>query len=364
MIAPARAVRLAAVVAVAALVGCAEPAPPTGPNVVAVPGHPFATVELDDGTLLASVTRDGGHGAILVLRPANQSFAVARSFPVPGRAFGLAASRNGRLVAVAADTETLLLDRKRLETGRGGDPVVARVRNQAQAIEAAFSPDDRLLAISEERARRVMLLPTTADGGAPDEVDVGLAPVGMVFSPDGRRLFVASESSGRGGGCPDAQGRNDAGPGTVSVIALEPGSSPRLAGTVPVGCSPVRIASTADGRRVFLSLRGDDRVTIYDGAALRAGRAAPVGTVQAGPAPVGLALSADGATLLVAASDRFEPGEAGHVTCFAISNDGTMRPTGTVASGIFPRELTRLRDGRMVLTVFGSDVLQVLPGHC
>lgn len=357
-------------VAVAALgiglCGCSGPPLPAGPGVIPLDGHPFAALPLADGTMLASVSRDDGEdGAIVVLRPAAAGFVVAGSFRIDGRPFGLAASHDGRLVAVAADRETLLLDRDRLVSGRGGDPVVERVGRQADAIEVAFSPDDRTLAISEERAGQVTLLPIGASGGPPEHVETGRAPVGLAFSPDGRWLYVVSEvATGTGNGCPTASGRDDVGPGTVSTIGLAPGAAPKVVGVARVGCAPVRIALSGDGGLALVSLRGEDRVAAFRTQALRMGRTEPVAAIGTGPAPVGLALSADDRTLRVANSDRFDPGEAGSVACVAVARDGSLSLVGRVASGAFPRELARLPDGRMVATLFGSDALQLLPEHC
>lgn len=356
---------LAALATLAVLLGgCSATAPPNRPDLIAVDGHPFSAVALDDGTMLVSVSRGRDDGAIIMLHPAPNGFVAAGSFPVDGRAAGLAVSHDGRLVAVAADHMTLLLDRTRL-LSQQGDPIVSRVGQQTGAIYVAFSPDDRLLAISEEGAGRVMLLPLGSPGAAPTELDVGRAPVGLAFSPDGRWLYATSENGrGGGGGCPASSGRASVAPGTVATIALGSDAPPHVTRLTRIGCAPVRIILSPDGALAFVSLRGDDRVAAFQTDALRAGEALPVATIESGPAPVGLALSTDGHSLRVANSNRFDQDAPGSISCVAVATDGRLTSVGAVATGAFPREVSRLPDGRMVATIFGSDLLQLLPAHC
>ncbi|MBE7209388.1 MAG: YncE family protein [Gluconacetobacter diazotrophicus] len=355
------------VLLVAALFGCAPPVPPDGPDVVVVPGHPFSALPLPDGTVLASLSGGAAGAALLPLRVAGAGLSPGDPLPTEGHPLGLASTRNGRLLALAAGDRTLVFDRARLLSG-DPRPVLTRITGQDGAIYAAFSPDDRLLAVSEERAGQVSLLPIPPSGAfpaAPAAIRVGRAPVGLVFSPDGAFLYVASEIDPHGGGgtCPAPDGARSLSPGTVTTIALPPDAPPRVVSAVRVGCSPVRIVLSPDGATALVSLRGEDAVASFRTADLRAGSARPVSRIRPGPSPVGLLLSDDGTRLRIAVSDRF--GDAsGRVSCAAVSPDGNLRALGSIPSGLFPRELSRLPDGRVLVTRYGDDRLQLLPSGC
>lgn len=334
-----------------------------GPGIIAVGDHPFSAVPVGNGSLLVSLARGTeAAGGISLVR--SDGTVQHLSLRTDGQPAGLAVSHDGRMVALAAYRETLLLDRGRLLSGRL-DAVIARVREQKGAFYVAFSPDDHLLAISEEEAGRVMLLPLDRQDGTPQEVDVGRAPVGLAFSPDGHLLYVASEIDRAGdGGCPTAVGNGSVAPGTVSTIALDDEGGARLESVARVGCSPVRILLSPDGGRVFISLRGQDAVGVYRTKALRVGNGHPDTLTSVGSAPVGLALSADGTILRVANSNRFDEDRPGSISCLTVTPDGHLVPAGTAVSGVFPRELSLLPDGRMAATVYGDGVLQILPPRC
>lgn len=93
----------------------------------AVDGHPFSAVSLDNETFLVSVFHGNDNdGAVVMLRPIRENFVSARSLPIGDQPTGLAVNHDGRLVAVAADHMTVLLDPTRL-LSQQGNPVVARV---------------------------------------------------------------------------------------------------------------------------------------------------------------------------------------------------------------------------------------------
>ena len=199
----------------------------------------------------------------------------------------------------------------------------------------------------------------------PTELDVGRAPVGLAFSSDGCWLYATSEV-GRiaGGGCAASSSRGTGPLGTVSTIAVGPDVPPHVTSVAGVGCDPVRIVLSPDGSLAFVSLRGDDQVAAFRTEALRVGNGRPTSTVKLGPAPVGLALSTDGRSLWIANSNRFDQDASGSISCVAVGTGGKLTAVSKVVSGAFPRELYRLPDGRIIETVFGSNMLQTLPARC
>ena len=370
---PGRAWLAGIVVLVMSAAGCvASPAvPPPGTlDAVALPAHPFSVVPTRDGAwLFVSLSNGTDHdgGSIALLRRQGSIFVLERSVPFRGRPAGLAMSHDGRHLAMATDDATLLFDTGRLVSSRG-DPLLARFGGQSGAIYVAFSPDDRMLAVSEEKAGAVRLIDLSWPDGPRTEITVGRAPVGLAFGPDGHWLYVTSEVGDAGGGasCPAPSGEGGVAPGVVSTIGLPGDRAPFLAATVEAGCGPVRVVLSKDGAVAFVSLRGDNEVAAFLTGDLRLGRSRQLASAPVGRSPVGLALSGDGRTLFVANSNRFERNAAGSVSCLSVSADGTgLTSAGTIASGSFPREIALLPDGSgMAMTLFGSRALQFLPSSC
>ncbi|MBI4584606.1 MAG: beta-propeller fold lactonase family protein [Planctomycetes bacterium] len=101
------------------------------------------------------------------------------------------------------------------------------------------------------------------------------SPLNLAVSADGRRLFAAAS-------------QGDA----LLVVDLE---NLRLLSEIPVGSRPNSVALSADGRRAYVSCEGADSVSVVD---LESGSA--VAALPAGSAPAGLAISRDGSTLFIA----------------------------------------------------------------
>ena len=80
-------------------------------------------------------------------------------------------------------------------------------------------------------------------------IPVGLAPVGLAVSPDGRWLYATSEvAAGAGPGRAGAHGTLS----VISVLRAETDPAQAVASTVDAGCEPVRVITSADGRVVWV----------------------------------------------------------------------------------------------------------------
>ena len=345
-------------------------AQPSGSGqLVPVPGRPFAAVAAPSGAVFVSLSGRGagaGAGAVAVLRRGSDTLAfdhVAEIGGIPGE---LVLSHDGRHLAVAAGRATVLLDAAHL-AANDGDPVVGRFGDEQGAIGVAFSPDDRILAVSEERASRLSLIELSK----PEHVlhlSVGQAPVGMAFSSDGHWLYVTSEvDPGFGPAtCRAETGNGTVAEGTVATVDLQALGGPAIVARAAVGCGPVRIVLARDSAWALVSLRTTGTVAVFATAALRAGLSLPIAIAAVGPSPVGMALAAGGRTLLVANSNRFERGSPGSLSCLQLGDgDPTLNAVTVIPTGVFPREVTVLPDGTTFLvTLFGSRALQLLSTSC
>ena len=233
---------------------------------VPVPGSPFSVVATADGRW-SFVTLNS---AVEVLSNRSPAPVADRQVSVPGTPQGEQLTNDGRYLLVADGSGAVVIDVARAEDGAAG-AVLGTLSSPAGqgAVEVAVSPDDRFAFVTLELSDSLAVFDlhkALASGFGPADfagtVPLGTAPVGLAVSPDGRWIYAASESA-RGAATAQAAG-------TVTVIGLrqaETRPADAVAGTVPAGCSPVR--------------------------------------VQVGEAPVGLALSGDGQRLVVADSDRF-----------------------------------------------------------
>ena len=207
----------------------------------------------------------------------------------------------------------------------------------------------------------------------------GNAIAGMLLSPDGTRLYVTSEvaaasTSASGGsnpvlartGCVQQTGGASSINGLLTVINVAtaestPGSGAILA-TVDAGCSPVRMAETANDSTLWVAVRGDNRVLAFSSSMLESnpnnallGYAATGGT-----APVGISLFHGDQLLAVANSNRFNTGTA-NATILYVANPAAASVVQTVATGLFPREVTVGSDGAtLYLTNYDSNTLEVI----
>jgi DNA-binding beta-propeller fold protein YncE len=210
----------------------------------------------------------------------------------------------------------------------------------------------------------------------------GQAIAGMLLSPDGTRLYVTSEiagsaSQGAGSsnpvlartGCVQQSGGATNINGILTVINVasaetSPGTGAILA-TVDAGCSPVRMAETANGAILWVAVRGDNRVLAFSTGMLELtpGNALLGYAATGGTAPVGIALL-DGDNLLsVANSNRFNTGTA-NATILDVAYPPAATVVQTISTGLFPREITTGPDNAtLYLTNYDSDTLEVISTH-
>jgi DNA-binding beta-propeller fold protein YncE len=334
-------------------------------------GAPFAAVASADGcSLFVSLMADGEKrpSEVLILSRKDGEPQIAVRARLPGRAGGLALDPAGRLLAVATGGGVALLDVGKLAAG-GADALVAAVGEapNAGAINVAFGQNGKLLVVADENTRTIGVYDVAkALAHAKDAriggVPVGIAPAGLAVSPDGRWLYATVEMKDGSPDCrpPDGQASWSA-PGALEVIDLDkaaksPGAA--LAGEVQAGCSPVRVALSADGATAYVTARGDDAVlAVRTDRALKDRAHAVIGKAEVGSAPVGIAVS--GGKVYVTNSNRFGAGEGQSLSVLDAAD--LSRPAVSVPAGRFPRSVAVTGDGKtLVVANFGSGTLQLV----
>jgi DNA-binding beta-propeller fold protein YncE len=240
------------------------------------------------------------------------------------------------------------------------------------AIEVAVTPDARFAFVSLESNAQVAVFNLGAaltDRFSRSDfvgmIPVGIAPVGLAVSPDGRWLYVASELRAGGqsgsGGQPAAKAQGSLSVINVSRAETDPGRS--VVATVDAGCQPVRVVVSADGRTVWVTSRASDALLAFSAARLASDpQHAFLTGVRVGEAPVGLVMIKHDTQIVVADSDRFST--AGAVPNLAVVDVADALAhrralIGYLRSGLFPRDITITPDGRTVVVAnFASGQLE------
>jgi DNA-binding beta-propeller fold protein YncE len=333
-----------------------------------VPGTPFGVVVTADGRWsFVSLTSAGSVGVFRIGRPALPS--LVRRVDTSGQPLGEALTPGGRyLLAADGGDGAVVINVSRAESG-GTDAVLGTLGSGSAggAIEVAVSPDGRFAFVSLEDSASIAVFNLqqglTNGFGRSDLVGmipVGIAPVGLAVSPDGRWLYATSELAGGGS--------RSGGQGTLTVISLdraETDPAGSVVSTVDAGCSPVRVITSADGGVVWVTARGSDRLLAFSAARLSTNPAhSLLASVEVGEAPVGLALVDSGTRIVVADSNRF--GAPNATSSLAVVSApaalaGSPSLIGYLPAGGFPREMALEPDGKTLLvTNFSSQQLEAV----
>lgn len=353
-----------------------------------VPGRPFEALASRHGrwVFVSLMPSTAGGGGIGVLQWTGTQLALERVVPLPSVPTGMALSRDGHLLVVAAGRYVEFMDVSRMESG-AADPILGSIRDAEApgSVYAAISRDDRTLFVSDEAVRTVTVIDLQRarltgfrQNAIIGRIPTGTAPVGLALSRDGRYLFITSELWRRSLAwpvdCYAPRGYGPEGPidaGAVEVVDISqarqrPADS--VVGLTPAGCMPVRAVLSPDGVRLYVTARGSNALLAFDTARLLSDpRHSLMATVPVGTAPVGLVVVQQGRRIVVADSSRFGGRGGEELTVIDASKIGEGRAAviGAISVGKFPRELHRL-PGRQVLllTDTNSARVELIPIAC
>jgi len=334
---------------------------------VNLPGEPAGSiVPTKDGcTIFVALDRPqdpATQGHIVVLRRAAGKVTLVRDIPIPMQYLlgSIALSHDGKWLAAANLSGVLLFDAARLMEGDGKPLVEAKgdPKKFPGSNSTLFSPDDRLLFVTNEGRASITVYDLAKLRGGDTtplgQIPVGSYPTGAEFSPDGRKLYVASQEDDRKSApatCPGEDGSGDPTRQGVLVVADVARAATDPAGSVlvrvPGGCDPVRAAVSRDGRHAFVTNRSANTLRAFDTAKLISDPDhALVATVPVGPAPVGIA--AAGPYIFTSDSNRFvTTGRKGE--WLSVIDPATFKVVGNIPTGLFPRTLGVTADGKTLL---------------
>ena len=320
---------------------------------VSTPGAPFGVATSRNGRF-AFVA--GEFLQVYSLASATPEFVREDSLFSDESFSGLTLSPNGRYLVAASGTGVIVFDVAQLEHGGAGPTsglVGTLIGDGQSSIEAAFSPDGHYVFVTFEDKDDLQVF-KFADAVAHNfssasyllgSVPLGVAPVGVAVSPDGRYLYATSEERN--------SSQTEGTLTTIDLAEAERSPSQAVVSTVSAGCSPVRVVTTS--RSVYVTARESDEVLEFSASRLVTDpHGALEDRVRVGEAPVGLALADGDSTIVVGDSDRFDvPGTSANLAVVKIADDGTLTLAGYLEpprwSGLFPRDMTSTPDGSTVL---------------
>jgi hypothetical protein len=157
--------------------------------------------------------------------------------------------------------------------------------------------------------------------------------------------------------------------GAIVIVDVEKAKSDpanAVRGRVPAGCSPVRLAITADGTSLWTTLRNSDAVASYDTAKLlNDPEHARIGWIPVGRSPNALTITRDGRYVVISNSNRFgaDANLPGTLTVIDPKRaaQGAAAIVGSIQAGVFPRHFGSSPDGKTIFLANAvSDTLQVI----
>jgi len=223
-------------------------------------GRELLSVALSPDT--TRVAAGAADGEVFLWTRANSALVASKSDHIDAvRAIGFAAAGT-RVFSGSLDGST------RVWSGTDLAPVATPLQGSARVMSLAVSPDDTLVAVADAQSR--IILRRAADGVQERSLPIPGPPSAVAFSPDGARLYIASETG-------------------VSAI-------PAAGGAVTLLVSPIgstrTLAVRPDGHAVFIA--NDWALWLIDetGTSIRP-------EVQVGPLAQSVAFWPDGSRLAV-----------------------------------------------------------------
>jgi len=280
---------------------------------------------------------------------------------VPAAVHGEAITPDGQYLLAASGSGAVVISVARAEHHRRGSVLgMLTSPHGAGAVEVALSRDGQFAFVTLEQSDtlavfnlRAALASGLRDPGFVGAVKLGINPIGMTVSRDGQWLYVT------------AQKRNASSEqGTLTMLNVrraESDPAAAAAATVPAGCDPGRVITTAGGSTVWVTARASNALLAFSAARLRTDPArALIADVRVGQAPIGLTALNGGSRILVANSGIHSA--AGRASLGVIDTAAALsgRPAvlGLIQAGLLPREFAVEPGGRTAL-VTNSDSHQL-----
>jgi YVTN family beta-propeller protein len=365
---------------------------PSSPIItIDVPGTPFQALPSADGCwVFASFpsTSIGWPAGIGVFRRSGGTITLERMLPVDGNPTGMALTHDGSLLVVAAGQRIAFVDPIKLIFAQQAGVISYLDTPTAQRLGRVYAnvtPDDKFAFIADENAQAisvVSLAKARASGFKPSavvgKIPTGALPIALTMSADGAVMYATSQRAPAKLAWPVACKREGANvrdtlpvnpQGAIHIIDVarartDPAHS--IIGSVPAGCSAVRLVLSPAGDRAYVTARNSNALLVFDTGKLRSDPAhARIAQIPVGTAPVGIAVVDSGRKVIVTNSNRFAGSASDRQSLTVIDatniTRGAAAVIGSIPAGAFPREMRVTPDGTtLLLTNFGSRSIQLI----
>jgi len=381
---------------------------------VNVPGFPFSAIPSRDGCwVFVSLTPSAADekAGIAVLRRVGGGASLVRVVPVRNHPAGMVLTHDGKILIAADDDGVAILDVDRMVSGMDDAVLAYMPRGPAEvspesfrfiasqfgekgAAETVRNPgsiyvnvtnDDAFLFVSDEWVQTISVIDlrkARRSGFGSDalvgRIPVAISPIALTFSPDERYLFTTGQSALSNYGWPaeckaemedPARAKAQFPQGVVLVIDVKKAKvNPESAviSKTPAGCTPVRLALSADGGTAYVTARNSNTLMVFDTAGLvRGSSQALTAKLEVGKSPVGVAVFDGGAKIAVTNSNRFfangNENQSLSVIDVAGGVSGSPVILGSIPAGGFPREIRLTADQKtMLVTNYRSKTVQFI----
>jgi DNA-binding beta-propeller fold protein YncE len=341
---------------------------------VALPGHPFAVIPSTGHQAGCWLFVSLDNGNIAVLRRDNGRVELEHTVKVKGHPLGMVLTPDGKSLIVASGHFILFLDVKRLKSGKG-DPTTASISDGENPMSGYLNvtADGRFLFVSNEAVQTISVADLEHGRESIGTIPVGIGPIALTFSKDGRYLYTSSLTAPSDWNWPKSckpEGQDPATAeatkpeGAIIVVDVERAKTDpahSVVSRVPAACSPARIALSPSGKRIYVTARGSNAVLAFDTDKLVSDPDhARLAMTLVGTAPVPVAVADTGKLVIVGNSNRFDTDQSKAQALDVLSAD-PLQVVSQIQAGAFPREMKLSSDGAtLFVTNSSSDSLQIV----
>lgn len=249
---------------------------------------PAANDEPDAGKGMRVYATNEISGDLTVIDPIARQ--VVARIPLGKRPRGITPSPDGKLIYVALSgspiggpgvDESALPPADKTADGIAvldvaSGKVLRVLRGISDPEQVAVSPDGERLYVASEDTGQMIVIDT--DGGVRAKLAVGGEPEGVAVSPDGKLAYATSEEA--------------------STVAVVETAAPRVRANIKVGERPRNAVFAPAGDRAYVTGEFDDSVAAIDVAADRVAASTKIGGGE-NSRPMGIVVTPDGSTLYV-----------------------------------------------------------------
>jgi DNA-binding beta-propeller fold protein YncE len=339
-------------------------APPLGnirTNLVRVPGQPWAVVTAKGGWSFLTLPSGSGSSIAVMRDGSGLSPSFVRSIAVEGAPRGATITPDGRYLLAGDNAGAVVIDVAQAEQG-GPNPIAGSLTSPGGSggDQVRLTPDGRFAFVTMQSSNTVAvfnLQAAIASGFGSSHfvgtVPLGLGPVGMSVSPDGRWLYATTSNR--------SKHSEQGGLSVIDVRRAETNPASALKATVSAGCVPIRVITTHSGQYVWVTARDSNMLLAFSSAKLLSDpRRALIARVRVGQGPIGLTPYHNDRIIVADSNLHTRKGATANLGVVDASAALAGKPAllGVIHAGLLPRQFA-MEPGSTTLLVTNSTSQQL-----